>query len=88
MESTGTHRLCEGGEVYEFVPLSPLCDSHTLLEAVARTIVVRLSGFVRIVVNRPYSLHRTHGETGLVANRGIWWAKGESLRLGLRKDYW
>ena len=36
---------------------------------------------------RTYSHHRGHGETGRMANRGTSWAKMDSLRLGLQKNY-
>ena len=34
-----------------------------------------------------HSHHRGHGETGRAANRGTSWAKMDSLRLGLQKNY-
>ena len=34
-----------------------------------------------------YSHHRGHGETGRAANRDTSWAKMDSLRLGLQKNY-
>jgi len=33
--------------------------------------------------NTWYSPHRSRDETGLVTNRGIWWAKKKWSRLGL-----
>ena len=34
-----------------------------------------------------YSHNRGHGETGRMVNRGASWAKMNSLRLGLQKNY-
>jgi len=36
---------------------------------------------------RVYSLHRSHDETGVVTNRGIWWAKKEIVKVRVAENY-